>query len=243
MLMSPVRKILTDLDTLLDTRLGVIRTIYPAAAATLLANREYWLREYTDWAQLTDGKVTNTQFQAAWEKRGVEVAQHSVVTAFQPVFHKILADCALAGLSGQSQFEVGVEINIWPYDLQHDELDELTSLVRRQLGENVPVTFCSIPLDLLTPELMTTQYAACVSFLFHDWIKLHSIDLTKLKPSGFCYVGPKLFETDPRALTIEQKQAEFTRWRLWYLEYIDFEFIDSSCFSMFNPGRMVPVKA
>lgn len=243
MLLSPVRKILTDLDTLLDTRLGVIRTIYPAAAATLLSNREYWLREYTDWSVLTDGKVTNAQFQAAWVKRGIEVAQHSVMTAFQPVFHKILADCALAGLSGQSQFEVGVEVNIWPYDLQHDELDELTELIRSQLGANVPITFCSIPLDLLTPALMTEKYAACVSYLFHDWIKLHSIDLTKLKPSGFCYIGPKLFETDPRTLTVEQKQSELIRWRLWYLEFIDFEFVDSAIFSMFNPGKMVATTA
>lgn len=242
MLMCPVLKILTDLDTLLDTRLGVIRTIYPAAAATLLANKEYWLREHTDWAALTDGKVTNAQFQAAWDKRGIEVAQHSVMTGFQPVFLKILADCALAGMSGQSQFEVGVEVNIWPYELQPDELDELTNLVRTQLGENVPVTYCSIPLELLTPQLLTKAYAACVSYLFHDWIKIHSPEVAKLKPSGFCYVGPKLFETDPQALTVEQKQAELTRWRLWYLEHIDFELVDSSVFSMFRAGNMVSSK-
>lgn len=239
--MTQVRKILTCVDTLLDTRIGTVAKIYPAAAATLVSNREYWLREHTDWGFLTGGKITNAQFDEAWAKRDIVNCQNSVMTGFHPVFHKILTDVALAGMSGMSQFEVGIEVNLAPYDFQLDEMDELVKLIRAQLGDNVPITFCNIPLELLTPALMVENYAACVSYGFHEWVKHHSVELTNMQANGFCYVAPKLFETDPHMLTVEKKQEEITRWRLWYMEAMDFEFIDAAHFSMFRPGKPTTV--
>lgn len=236
--MTQVRKILTCLDTIFDTRVGTINRIYPAAAAALVSNREYWLREHTDWAFLTGGKITDAQFDEAWAKRDIATCQQSIMTGFHPVFHKVLADVALAGLSGMSQFEVGIEVNLAPYDFQMDEMEAFVELMRAQLGDNVPITFCSIPLDALTPELMVENYAACISYGFHEWIKIHATALTNLNANGFCYIAPKLFERDPRTLTIEQKQEEHARFRLWYMHAMDFEFIDSKHFSMFRPGQM-----
>jgi hypothetical protein len=230
-----LRKILTDVDSLLDTRIGVLSTLYPAAASTLVASKAYWLREHTDWSVLTDGKVSNEQFAQAWAKRTKRSAcESSVMNGFHPVFIKILTDVAAAGMSGMSDFDVGFEVNLHPYDFTFDELELFTVLIRKQVGQDVPITFCSIPLEDLTPELMLKEYSACISFNFHEWIKLHAPTLANIEARGFNYVAPKLFETDPRSMTVDQKEDELTRWRLYYLHAMDFAFIDVKYFSMFR---------
>ena len=75
------KRILIDIDTLLDTRLGLLHTLNPEAVKRVVVNDRYWLRDYDDWEVLTEGLVTKSQFDDAWKQRTTDILQHSMMTS------------------------------------------------------------------------------------------------------------------------------------------------------------------
>jgi len=229
------KRILTSLDTLFDTRLACLELINPVARSVLVQKPDYWLREHTDWSTLTDGLVSNEQFDQAYAKRDNEVRWGSVMTGIWPVILKVLTDYDLTLLESLQDQEITLEVNIWPYVLEEDEALGIEEHLKRLLGNELVILFTSIPLEELTPSFITERYSLAILFEFHEWIKLHVKALYQHKANRFVMVGPKLFEHDPRSLTIEEKQKEMTRFRLVHLEFMDFEFVDAKYMSSYRP--------
>lgn len=230
-----MKHILIDLDSLLDTRLGVLESIDPALTRQVIQSNTYWDREHTDWSVLTQGKLSNEDFLACWRDRDNRVLQASMMTAMIPVLGKILADYHRNMKDGVVEVDVGVEVNIWPYGLEYDDLEVIREALHQYLYDDLEVTFCSRPLTELTPQVMHEHYSAVVLFDFQPWIKHHCFNIAKQRCPGLNLIVPKLFESDPSKLSVESKEEEIIGFRLWLLEYIDIEFIDAQWFSMFRP--------
>lgn len=232
-----MKRILLDLDTLLDTRLGCLSLIYPEAATYVVKHTDYWDREHTDWSKLTDGRVTNAQFEERWAKRDIDVLQNSVLTSINVVLLRILSEMNINATTGVTVHEVGLEVNLAPYTLSFEEQEELEQILRETYGQELVITFCSIPVAELTPTYIRKRYAAVLLYGFHEWIKIHDAELMKGRSPDIYFIGPKLFEKDPSRLSIEQKQEEYRRFRFFKLEYMDFEFVDAKFFSMYRPEK------
>ena len=231
------KKILTCLDTLLDTRLGTLATLNPKAAEHVVKTPDYWLREHNNWSVLTGGLVTNEQFNERYAKRDITVLQNSIMTGINVVLLKILAEIDVNDSSGITRTDVGLEVNLAPYELTHDEIEELEDILRKTYGRELLITFCSIPMEELTPKVLRSRYAAIITYAFHEWIVMHDRALLEERTPTFNFIGPKLFEKDPSKLTVDQKRDEFTCFRLFKLEFMDFDFIDVKHMSMFRPEK------
>lgn len=239
--MRTLKKILTNLDTLLDTRLGTLSVLDPKAASIAVSTPEYWLREYNDWVGLTHGRIDNATFNARYQNRDDEVMLASVATGISPVLLKFLGATDVNAVNNMADdVDIGLEVNIAPYSLSTEELDELTAILQKTYGRCTPISFCDVPLDELTPTYLRERYAMAVLYDFHEWIVRHDRELMSARTPCFNFIGPKLFEHDPRRLSVEQKKDEFTRLRLFKLEFMDFEFIDVKYMSMLRPERQSP---
>lgn len=223
------------LDVFLDTRLGTVFEIDPKAHAYVLSNKAYWEREHTNWTGLTNGLVSNEVFAEHYAKRGIGVLQNSILTNIVPVINQVLATYEQAIVERITATELTVEINIWPYDLNADEIEVLEGIMRTVLGRELVIMFCSTPLDELTPKKLVERYTCAFMYDFQDWLKLHTEEFYQTKANRFVMVVPRLCEHDPKGLSVQQKQHEFQRFRFEHLEYLDFEFINASHFSMLSP--------
>ena len=90
-----IRRILMSMDVLLDTRLGVMANINPAAATHLVLNRDYFDRDYDDWFTLTGGLVTKDQFDEAYANRGGLIPTLPLMQALRQVLRHSFISCCL----------------------------------------------------------------------------------------------------------------------------------------------------
>ncbi|AAL83048.1 hypothetical protein FDI90_gp225 [Pseudomonas phage PA7] len=236
------RKILIDLDSLLDTRLGTIRLLNKDAANKLVTNGQvYWHREMDDWTKLTDGLVTNEQFVEAYSKRGGEntadTINSSIFTGIIPFIIQLIAQSDLNRLDGivNANFETCLEVNIWPYELTPDAQDELLYCLHKYIGDHIQITLINTQLTDLTCSRLNSIYSMAIMYNFGEWCKTHVLELGQVLMPDFTIIGPKLFEKDVSELAVEDKQFIIMDFQLKHKLNIDFDFIDAEYFSMFKP--------
>lgn len=237
-----IKRILIPLDTLLDTRLAVIRNLNPEAAERLVATKDYWYREIDDWTTLTGGLVTTEQVKEAYAKRGGEntadTLNAAIMTGISPLVLKILAEDNVNRIDnmGDPTDYIALAINIHPYNLDWDYKHELEMIVKEMYGDSVEVEINNYSLEELNPERLDSLYSAFITYDFHEWMQMHYMALSKVRMPCFNFIGPRLFEKDVSKLTLDQKKFELFKFRVERLIHMDFEFIDSMYFSMFRPS-------
>lgn len=231
---------MVDLDSLLDTRLAVIRNLNPEAAEYLVSSEEYWLREHDDWEKLTGGRVTNDQFKAAWATRGGEnsadTLNASIETGLSPFILRLLAEANINARDNMAELsnEIGIAVNIAPYVMTLDERETLEEIIKLKYGSELPVRIYDIQLEDLTCVRLDAVCDMFITYQFIDWMHLHYEELAKATMPDFNMIGPKMFEKDPTTLSIAQKQREFFMFRITRLINMDIEWIDAMYFSMFR---------
>lgn len=235
-----LKRILTPLDIHLDTRLGTANRINPKLAERLISNPDYWTRENDHWFLLSGGMITDQEFKEAYAARGGDntkaTLEGSIRTGITPFIMRIFTDDHINRLNqmGDPESEVALTINYWPYNLNSEEIEWLRDIFHEIYGRTLVVEFISIPIEDLTPMVMNANFAACIMYEFHEWIKLHHDNLREVKLNCFNFIAPKIFEEDVSELPIDQKQASLNAFRLMNLVHMDFEFIDAKYFSVMN---------
>lgn len=236
-----LKRIYIDLDTLLDTRLGVLNTINPEAAQRLMRSEDYWDRENDDWTKLTGGLVTTEQFNEAWQNRSgcsAEVINGSILSNIQPFVMRILTEDLInrANQMGDEIDDVGITINVSPYMLSLDEKEDMRDIAEYLFGASTHYEIIDIPIEHVTVGLLADKFAAAITYNFLEWIRLHYEDLGRARLNCFNFIGPRIFEQDVSKMSIDEKKTVLDVFRLQYLMHMDFEFIDARHFSMFRPS-------
>lgn len=228
------KRLYISLDSLIDTRLGTLAVVDEEAYAFVEKHFDYWLRDYTDWPKLTGGRVTNEAFNERYAKRDDQVFCRSIMTGLAPVLVQLLTDYGLIMAQQLTSEEISVEVNLWPYEFDLPEIEQLDAALRPWFGKETVITFCSVPIDEMTPTWLVGRYDAAVMFEFHEWMRVHAQAFYSIHAGNFNIIAPKLFEKDPRALSVEEKQLELKRFKLVHLEFMDVEFINTQYFSRFR---------
>lgn len=235
-----LKRILVDLDTLLDTRLGVVNFVSKEAASYLIKNEAYWDRENDFWEPLTGGLITQAQFDEAWAARGgnnsADVLNGSVLSGIQPFIMRVLTEDLVnrANLMGDDMDDVGITVNTWPYSLSLNEIEDMRDITEYLFGP-IHIEIVDIPLSEITPEFLDKHFSAVVTYNFLEWIKLHYEGLAKARMNDFNFISARIFEHDVSKVSIDEKKTAVDMFRIEKLIHMDFEFIDARHFSMFRP--------
>ncbi|AEH03593.1 hypothetical protein AVT69_gp168 [Pseudomonas phage PhiPA3] len=235
-----LKRILIDLDALLDTRLGTIQRICPEAAVDLVKTRDYWTRENDFWDVLTKGRITNEQFAEAYAERGgqntADTLNASVMTGIMPFLMRVLAEDNVNRMDnmGNPLDEVCVCVNIHPYDLDGEYKEQLVEIIKELYGQSTTVEIVKHSMEELSPFFMDALFAMYITYDFIPWVKYHAEELGKVKMNCFNFIGPKIFEHDVSNINVEAKKYTLWRFRMEKLIHMDFEFIDAMYFSMFR---------
>lgn len=224
-----------DMDSLLDTRVGVLNQLDAGVFKVLVDDGRYWTRTFDDWTMLTGGRVTTEQFQAQWEKRDTETLTHSMLTEIFGPLRNILALYTQNLIEGHVDKPLALTVNIHPYTLTDDEQEGIVSAIQYHCGHDLNVFFISTSVDDLTPKVLMEHYDAAVMYHFHDWLVIHGFAVAAAPTRDFTIMAPRLFTKDPVDLTISQKKDIFTMSELQLRYYFNMMFIASRCFSILHP--------
>ncbi len=232
------RRILVSLDTLMDTRIGVIANYDQSIATEILSKPDYWIREIDDWGSLTKGAITNDQFKVLWDSRGGEntlkTLQASVKTGVNAFILKILTESDVIEKDGlvNDHEALEVTVNTYPYELDFALEEAYRKVLKYEYGKHVEINFVSLTLDELTPSHIVNGYGLYITYEFQQWFKRHHKELVTFNRPDVFIVGPKIFERLPEHFTGEQKQQEFTKFKFDLLYFINIDFIDVGYFSI-----------
>ena len=238
--MKLFNNIYIDLDSLLDTRLGIISMLDETAVEAMVKAGHYWTRVYDDWEVLTEGKVTNTAFNEAWEQRTNEVLRASMLTEIFGPLRNILTLYTQNIKEGHVDKPLCMTVNMYPYTLSDDEQEGISEALKYHVGADFSVFFVSITDDELTPALLFSRYDAAFMYHFHKWIVKHGFALANQPTPDFVLMVPRLFTKDPTDLSQDAQKDEFLVTALQLRYYINLEFIGSHCFSMLHPYVLRP---
>lgn len=235
-----LKRILTPLDAHLDTRVGTIARLNQDAARVLVSGDDYWTRENDNWHRMTRGLVTNEEFAEAYAQRGgvntMATIGASVRSGLTPFIIRLLADDHINRMNqmGDPTDQVGLTINYWPYDFDSNMVEWLRDIMHELYGQTTVVELISVPMTEITPQFLNENFAAAIMYEFPEWIKMHAVDLGKIRINCFNFIAPKIFEADVSEMSIDAKKQVLNAFRREKLIHMDFEFIDAKYFSLLN---------
>ena len=239
-----IRRILMSMDVLLDTRLGVMANINPAAATHLVLNRDYFDRDYDDWFTLTGGLVTKDQFDEAYANRGGANTNATLNASFEtgiaPFLYQLLSEADVNVIDGMTPdgSEIGLAINVYPYTMGIEERAGLINIIQAKYGHELNVKIVNYRVDELTVERLADEFGAMIIYEFAEWFKYHHEAITTTLMSDFNIIHPKLFDADPTELSIEERKQAMVGFRLITQHNFDINYIDSSYFSMLDIKKL-----
>ena len=176
-------RVLVDLDSILDTRLGTIALLSQEAAKALGPSKEYISRE-TDIFSTLDSRIDDVEFRDRYLKRNEDTLKCSVITDIPyqlGISVKNLTHHVDNGLMGGI---IEIVVNTYPYRLS----EEVRDLLRLAMQQFIPmpgnVTIEYIDVYALSPSLIKSRYDEWYAYHIDEWLSIHqqSILTSIMKP-------------------------------------------------------------
>ncbi len=206
-----VSNYLLDIDSLFDTRLGVLSLLGDEAVDSL-THENYAKRE--DEATL----LAIPGFKERWETRDKEVLQASQVSKFFATAMQLILDDVHDVTVALPNRKFFLYINTYPYVLNEVEKEDLILMITMQLHGRVKVSVRSFSLTALSPKTIAANCFGLVAiYEFEKWVKLHIDALYQLSLREVVVVAPALKELDARTIEepneiMVQLLERYTKW-------------------------------
>lgn len=177
--MSDTSKIYVDIDSLLDTRQGIlIEMLGEDTALRMVSSNEYNFRDVDDF------NVDMKHFKARRDVGDVAVLTHSTVTYMETVLKSKIANISKRNAFNNTHDEPEVILNTYPYRLTEGQALKMRDAVFLRLG-----SCCAVTLVCDHPKLWTPGYIksngvyAFYAYSFGKWMQEHcsKLETTDLK--------------------------------------------------------------
>ena len=233
-----ILRLLTELDALLDTRVGLIDTLNGEWAAALIDNPAYYTRVQDKFEALCG--VPQALYEAAWDARDARILPHSLVTVASDLVNYGLLQIEHQAIQDPEIHGAALDVNLWPYVLSEAEQQALLVALAQCLGYRAPIALLCEPWSAFTPERVRSTYAGMILYNHNDWFKAQAERLNVQGIPQVTLVAPALayrgIPTD-EALTFEFKGKinpyEATEYAM--VEKIGLEYVDVSNYCIAIP--------
>lgn len=164
------QRILIELDAILDTRLATIALMDPLIARDMVNNEKYYKR-VSDEFNLIDPRIDNEAYKEAYRKRDVTTLMGSRPTGMVLLIAEHIRDMERRLNQGTPDItSLAVDVNLYPYVLQDDEIEALIASVKKVCNIMVNVEHVFIPHEKLTTLLIkNSQWANIYYYNFMEW--------------------------------------------------------------------------
>lgn len=207
------KKVLIDLDSLLDTRLGKILYNNPDTAYLVSSNPAYYQRETEDFLGENNVLIGREMLSKVPKEPSdlLPLSQRTIIWGFVSALMLTLmdknTDCPVFG-------SLGLEINFYPYVLSNNEIKEIEKVAGEIFQHLFGVKLVRYTPHMLNVTVVKDNYLNLIMYNPKQWLDTHQNELRKGALKDVVLYIPKVNQL--RALTEEEqtKQKEFGM-RIW----------------------------
>jgi len=164
----------TDLDTLLDTRFGVLRDFDEKLAMSIIGNEAYFERIYDEFDY-----VNNSLFRGLYDKRDNKVLRQSPATRAVELLASefTLLENKLA-LANEIPL-LTLTINTYPFTLSENEMNGLSYRLKLlMLNMDITIAFINIPPKDITLNFIATNFSLAILYDYSKWLDYQILNKT-----------------------------------------------------------------
>ncbi len=226
------KTIFIELDSLFDTRLGVLYTEYSEAILGILP--QYKTRSIDSFPPLTNNK----NFTDLYRARNREVLKNSLPTE---VFNVVSNFVKLALKEMQTTpFPAAPKIilNTYPYDLTINEKHMFLKLLTAKVSKYVDIEVVSLENKDISPSYLNDNVELLIKYDYTEWFEEQALHNTyiKTKCPDVKFITPAVLSMDQKSLNeiINNEKGvpmgTFESFRFVFADLIDIEFAKPSLF-------------
>lgn len=202
-------KVLVDLDSILDTRLGIAESLQTGLVNTLLGND--WSNRTRDNLIWELGNFTEAQYKEAYGRRDYKVLAKSLRTGVLTFIDHELTELTFTQDVDKGEISYTVHVNVFPYLLSKTEAEELKRTVRILVPSATFIDLYSIDPRILSGDwLVTSEYTHYYTYDINLWLKRHSAKVIASPVPRLSVIGPRLRENELDELSDKEKELAMT---------------------------------
>lgn len=230
-----IKKLLVDMDCLLDTRIGTVSLLNEEAACKLLSEK-YSNRVFDDFEELTEGLVTNEEFSKRWETRDKETLKASMMTNIMKLLVSLTSQYEKDMIETPFVKEFILYVNLHPYILTDAEIEIIKEAISVHCGINLKIRTIHLPLEKITPKKLKEDFDGFITYSFDNWLKIHSEALDKTPIPRVTIFAPALCIKKPNKLEdiMVDGLTVFEMLEIAYTARLHIEFLKANEFSIFS---------
>ena len=186
-------KILVELDAILDTRLPVVATIDPDAAARLVVSPEYYHRQSDNFSAIT--KIPHETYLKAYANRSDIHVQGSRVTNIVLMLRELTKHLVELSIHEPTDEQLIIDVNLYPYKLD-EFVDGICAAVATPCSPTTIVNPVRFSPDQMSPGFLKKQYNAVILYNFDEWFSKNSKAFESVQMPNVTVFAPALYRKD-----------------------------------------------
>jgi len=205
----------TNLDSILDTKLALVNFISPGVGDRCIENKKYYTRKNENI-----DIIPNTIINSFFKNRKKSLLKFSLPTGIIPFINLMLTEVAQETAEGEN---ITIYVNTHPYNLKEEEVLFIHSMLTKQFPAGTDIEYVSLSYDELSPEWINKKNIGYI--LNHDgykWVEYHmaKANLFKTPLTAVTMYLPGIYDTGELNLRNILKHT-----------IIDIEFLDAVIYS------------
>lgn len=234
-------RLLLDLDALFDSRFGTLLKL-DRDAAHLAVRNGYQIRDWDNMEALTEGKITNDQFDKAYAARNRETLQKSIITGIPHVLVMYINQLQDRFLRRVNVSTITITLNTFPYQLPGPDIQAMVEALGVIIPEHVKINAVRVNLQKLDPDNLKASFDAWCTYDFDAWLKIHQEALLFKRANSVTVILPQRHLSAPEQyeLADDEDLNKLDKCSLLAMvmeEFIHLEFLPIGDFCFFTPGN------
>lgn len=229
------QNLLIDLDTLIDTRFGLIYQRFPKAFRKLDVY-EFCTRNHNRLWELVG--CDEKTWKAQWEKRDVATIESSKPTSLLLHLKEIIVARYAQGKTSPVHHPLTITVNTFPYRLSKEALDEVKESVKAWTYSDIEVHTVYLTPATLTPDTIKTNYQSLFIYDWVEWMTIHRDALKSCKiPTVTFHVPSYIYDNSPELMEAAMRSDvdPFAQMARYLSEYLAVEVVKPELFCLPTP--------
>ncbi|AEV89707.1 hypothetical protein OBP_270 [Pseudomonas phage OBP] len=208
----------TNVGSLFDERRGIITKVAIESGNTKFDWNtnfsEIYARRRFDYFNQPELGITQEKYLERFAKRSIEDFADHTQAFIRPskLIHnmfKIVREIEFGVGQMLSVSTFSLTVNIYPYVIEGELLDELASTIRGAIPFNISLSFVDFPYEKITPAVLHSyQYVFLYDFMCTPHYEVYWKEYPKAQPSNVKFIIPDVLAKSPEELPEEMRREE-----------------------------------
>ncbi len=209
------KSFLVDLDSIMDTRLGTLMQLHPGLFEQCL-DLDYHLREAEVFPN-----VPMDIYNQVYEGRDRDTLKVSLITRIPDYIKTVVDSFKKNKILSKLDNKTTVDLNIYPYKLTDEEIQNYCEELNLKLGDDVIVKPVNYSYKDLTPTLVKNEYSCIIKYNFNKWLDEQAYAFDKVRAPEVTVLLPNIYWNEkPDEKTLKEIKRDLGMNELEYFELI-----------------------